>query len=57
MNNISRDNHLVPQMYLKAWKDNNNEIHVYDLLVSNKNCSELKNRTTKGIAFQRELYM
>lgn len=56
MNNISRDNHLVPQMYLKAWEDNNNEIHVYDLLVPNRNCSEWKNRTAKGIAFRRDFY-
>ena len=56
MDNISRDNHLVPQMYLRAWEDKDCMIHVYDLLVPNKNCNEWRNKKSKGIAYQRDFY-
>lgn len=38
MNNISRNNHFVAQMYLEAWKNSDNKVWIYDLLVPNENC-------------------
>ena len=38
MNNLSRNNHFIAQMYLNAWKDNNNKIHEYRLLVPHEKC-------------------
>ena len=52
MNNISRNNHFVPQMYLDAWKNKNNKVWTYDLLVPNENCNLWNERATKSIASQ-----
>jgi len=57
MNNISRNNHFVPQMYLDAWKNENNKVWTYDLLVPNENCNLWNERTTKSIASQQDFYI
>lgn len=57
MNNISRNNHFVPQMYLDAWKNKNNKVWTYDLLVPNENCNLWNERTTKSIASQQNFYI
>lgn len=57
MNNISRNNHFVPQMYLEAWKNENNKIWTYDLLVSNDKCNLWKEKSTKSIASQQDFYI
>ncbi len=57
MNNISRNNHFVPQMYLDAWKNENNKVWTYDLLVPNENCNLWNERTTKSIASQQNFYI
>ena len=33
--NLSRNNHYLSQMYLEAWKNENNKVEVYELLVPN----------------------
>lgn len=57
MNNLSRNNHFVPQMYLDAWKNKNNKVWTYDLLVPNENCNLWNERTTKSIASQQNFYI
>ena len=57
MNNISRNNHFVPQMYLDAWKNENNKIWTYDLLVPNENCNLWNERATRSIASQQDFYI
>lgn len=50
MNNISRNNHFVAQMYLEAWENSNNKVWTYDLLVPNENCNLWSEKSTKSIA-------
>ena len=57
MNNISKNNHFVPQMYLDAWKNKNNKVWTYDLLVPNENCNLWNERATKSIASQQNFYI
>lgn len=57
MNNISRNNHFVPQMYLDAWKNENSKIWTYDLLVPNDKCNLWNEKSTKSIASQQNFYI
>ena len=57
MNNISRNNHFVAQMYLEAWKNSNNKIWTYDLLVPNENCDLWSEKSTKSIASLQIFYI
>ena len=57
MNNISRNNHFVPQMYLEAWKNENNKIWTYDLLVPNEKCNLWNEKSSKSIASQQNFYI
>lgn len=57
MNNISRNNHFVPQMYLEAWKNDNNKIWTYDLLVPNEKCNLWNEKSSKSIASQQNFYI
>lgn len=57
MQNISRDNHFVPQMYLDAWKDEKGQIHEYKLLVEHENCDVWSARSKKSIAMQENFYI
>lgn len=49
MSNLSRDNHYLSQMYLEAWKNNDNKVEVYDLLVPNSRVPKWKPKSTKSI--------
>ena len=57
MNNISRDNHFVAQMYLEAWKNSNNKVWTYDLLVPNENCNLWREKSIKSIASLQNFYI
>ena len=57
MNNISRNNHFVPQMYLDAWKNENSKIWTYDLLVPNDKCNLWNEKSTKSIASHQNFYI
>lgn len=52
---LSRDNHYVPQMYLKAWA-NENKIWAYSLLVSDPKVPHWKKESIKNTAFRKDLY-
>lgn len=57
MNNISRNNHFVAQMYLEAWKNSSNKVWTYDLLVPNENCDLWSEKSTKSIASLQNFYI
>lgn len=57
MNNISRNNHFVAQMYLNAWKDNNNKIHEYRLLVPHEKYNLWNLRGTEYTASEENFYI
>jgi hypothetical protein len=52
---LKRDNHFVPQFYLKNWGDNKKCVWTYNLIVPNANYPKWKRLPIKGIAFQRYL--
>lgn len=56
MSQITRDNHFVPQLYLKQWSEDGNRVWTYRLLVPHKNVREWELRSIRGVAFQRDLY-
>lgn len=49
MNNLSRNNHYLSQMYLEAWKNENNKVEVYELLVSNDNVPKWQPKSIKSV--------
>ena len=56
MNGICRDNHFVAQMYFEPWKNNNNKIWTYDLVVPNEKCHLWNEKSIRSIAAQRDWY-
>ncbi|CAJ0783706.1 hypothetical protein LMG19083_01075 [Ralstonia psammae] len=55
MKQFHRDNHYVPQVYLKQWSSSG-QIFVYRLLVPHENVSQWKAHSLRGIAFHQHLY-
>ncbi|MCC6192463.1 MAG: DUF4238 domain-containing protein [Anaerolineales bacterium] len=53
---LTRDNHFVPQSYLRRWSEDGQHIWCYSLLVSHANVPEWQRRSIRGVAFQRNLY-
>jgi hypothetical protein len=56
MQQITHNNHFVPQLYLKNWSDDGVHIWAYRILVSHNNVSEWEYRPIRGVAYQRDLY-
>jgi hypothetical protein len=56
MQQITHDNHFVPQLYLKQWSDDGVHIWAYRILVSHDNVPEWDYRPIRGVAYQRDLY-
>lgn len=56
MQQITHDNHFVPQLYLKQWSDDGIHIWSYRILVSHEKVPEWINRPIRGVAFQPDLY-
>ena len=55
--NITRNNHYVPQMYLNAWKNEEDKVFVYDLLVPNSNTPLWKSKSIRSIASENNFYV
>ncbi|MDG2971217.1 DUF4238 domain-containing protein [Pseudomonas extremaustralis] len=55
MQQLRKDNHYVPKLYLKQWA-HNGKILTYRLLVQNENVPLWKEQSLKGIAFHQHLY-
>jgi hypothetical protein len=56
MNQITHDNHFVPQMYLKQWSADGIRIWAYRILVSNERVPEWGYRSISRVANLRDLY-
>ncbi|WP_123717011.1 DUF4238 domain-containing protein, partial [Pseudomonas poae] len=55
MQQLRKDNHYVPKLYLKQWADKD-QILTYRLLVPSDNVPLWKKQSLKGIAFHQHLY-
>jgi len=55
MSQLHKDNHYVPQLYLKQWSTNG-KILTYRLLVPHENVPVWKEHSLRGIAFHQHLY-
>ena len=53
---VTRDNHYVPQSYLRSWSSDSNKIWCYRILVSNENVPLWKHESIKNIAYVTDLY-
>ena len=56
MAQLKRDNHFVPQLYLKQWSEDSTQIFSYRTIVSHERVPEWKLRSIRGVAFHRDLY-
>ncbi len=54
---ISRNNHYLSQMYLKAWKNKKNEVYIYDLLVPNDNCPLWRSKPTRSVGSYDSMFV
>lgn len=52
---LRKDNHYVPELYLKQWADTDGVL-TYRLLVPNENVGAWKKHSLKGIGYQKHLY-
>lgn len=53
---ISRDNHFIPQMYLKQWTNENNRVHLYRFLVSHSNVPAWIEKPVSSVGVFKNLY-
>ncbi len=53
---VTRNNHFVPQSYLKRWSADGHRIWCYRILVPNAEMPEWGFRSVRGVADQRDLY-
>ncbi len=56
MTQTSRDNHFIPQFYLRNWSDDGKHIWAYRILISHKNVPEWEYRSIEKTAYLRDLY-
>src|SRR5262245_19597065 len=56
MQQVTHNNHFVPQLYLKQWSDDGIHIWSYRILVSHKKVQEWSRLPISGVAYQRDLY-
>lgn len=56
VNQRTRNNHFVPQWYLKQWATRSGKVWVYRLLVSDSRVNIWEQRSPRGVAFHRDLY-
>ena len=53
---MKRDNHYVPDSYLKRWSNADGKVSTYRLLVQHKNARQWKTYSPKSIGFHQHLY-
>jgi len=56
MSELHIKNHFVPECYLKRWKDSDNRICVYKILVSHSNVPIWKRYSISSVAYHKHLY-
>lgn len=53
---VTRNNHFVPQSYLRRWSVDGNRVWCYRILVPNAEVPLWELRPVRGVAYQRDLY-
>lgn len=53
---LARDNHFVPQAYLRRWADHDARVWTYSTLVPHDDAPRWKLKAVKGVAYRRDLY-
>lgn len=53
---VTRDNHYVPQMYLRRWSNNGNTVHCYSTIVSSEHQPVWRSASIKTTAYWRDFY-
>ena len=56
MTQLTRDNHFVPQAYLRRWSDDGKRVYCYRTVVAHKRVPEWEPKSIRGVAYQRDLY-
>lgn len=56
MAQFTRDNHFVPQAYLRRWSDDGTQVYGYRTLVPDNRVPEWTLRPIRGVAYHRDLY-
>ena len=56
MEQFTRRNHYLPQLYLKSWSEDDKTVCQYQLLVSNENVPVWKKTSIKEVAYHSDLY-
>jgi hypothetical protein len=56
MTEFRRDNHYVPQSYLRRWADTESRVWAYRVLVSHPSVPLWKRASVGGVAYHRHLY-
>ena len=56
MSNVTRNNHFVPQFYLRQWSDDGARIWAYRLLVEHQNVPDWSQVAIRSAASVRDLY-
>ena len=56
MNQVTHDNHFVPQLYLKQWSNDGLQVWAYRILVSHEKVPEWSYRSISQVAYLRDLY-
>ena len=56
MQNITRDNHYIPQAVPHQWSNDGERVHAYRILVSHSEVPEWELRSISGTAYHRDLY-
>lgn len=54
---LSRNNHYLSQMYLKAWRNENNKVKVYELLVPNVKVPMWQPKSTKSVGSYDSMFV
>lgn len=54
---VSRNNHYLSQMYLDAWKNDDNKVLVYELLVPNEKCPMWKSKSIKSVGSYDSMFV
>lgn len=53
---ITRNNHYIPQMYLRSWSKDKKNIYVYNILASHMNVPIWMTKNIRSIAYHKDLY-
>lgn len=56
-NDLSRNNHYLSQMYLESWKNTNNKVEVYELLVPNSKVPFWQPKSLRSVGSYQSMFV